>query len=158
MQGSTHRAQTLTYAFPCSFSPRVHLEGLQPCARPHSTTFMQEFRLVFDPPDFQMRPPVVGTFVILLLSRLLEIARDLLCTAIDAFPAGSTDARLHDVQRQCVQEVCPPPLPVSSCKAHIMLRLLRNASPPPATLLCPFFGAYLMPMQCQSSLHTTHTT
>ena len=57
---------------------------------------------MFDPPDFQMRPPVVGCFVILLLSRLLEITRDLLCTAIDAFPP---DTPHRDVQRECVHEV-----------------------------------------------------
>ena len=58
---------------------------------------------MFDPPDFQMRPPVVGCFVILLLSRLLEITRDLLCTAIDAFPPGTPNP---DLQCECVQEVC----------------------------------------------------
>lgn len=63
---------------------------------------MQEFKLVFDPPDFQMRPPVVGCFVILLLSRLMEITRDLLCTAIDAFPP---ETPYPDTQRECLQEV-----------------------------------------------------
>lgn len=63
---------------------------------------MQEFKLVFDPPDFQMRPPVVGCFAILLLSRLLEITRDLLCTAIDAFPPNTP---YPNIQRDCVQEV-----------------------------------------------------
>ena len=73
---------------------------------------MQEFKLVFDPPDFQMRPPVVGCFVILLLSRLLEITRDLLCTAIDAFPP---DTPHRDVQRECVHEVRASMLRSSAC-------------------------------------------
>jgi hypothetical protein len=112
MQGSTQSPDADLSISVLVFTPVYIWRDCNPAvcgARPHSTTFMQEFRLVFDPPDFQMRPPVVGTFVILLLSRLLEIARDLLCTAIDSFPAGNTDARLHDVQRQCVQEVRPPP-------------------------------------------------
>jgi hypothetical protein len=48
---------------------------------------------------------VVGYFVILILARLLEISRDLLCTAIDAF---LPQERYEDVQTACVQEVRVP--------------------------------------------------
>jgi hypothetical protein len=49
-----------------------------------------------------MRPPVVAYFVIKVLSSLLEITRDLLCTALDAFPG---DHEFLDVQEVCVRDV-----------------------------------------------------
>lgn len=48
-------------------------------------TGVQNIVLVFDTPDDQMRPPVVAYFVTWLLGRLLELTRDLACSAVDAF-------------------------------------------------------------------------
>lgn len=107
---------------------------------------MQNIVLVFDTPDDKMRPPVVAHFIIWLLGRLLELTRDLACTAVDAFdrvtgPSAALRGRggkggggaaedglgaWRDAQAHCVQEVLLRWSRLSNMAASVCLQISRR--------------------------------